>query len=274
MEVIETLYKKRGYMDRYGGDVCISIALIVMTIAITGFTNYQTVMVQVKTNWNMHRCNPIYMPFAGVIMPQPGVSTTDTTVTNFSYCIKQDASAVFSIAVMPFEFSMYLMIEFIDGTLSSILAFMAFIQWLKNQLGGIFASLYTKIIYFIIPLIEMIIHIRDLIAKVNGIATTALYTAMNIYNTTVSGIINIMTILNNILIATIAIMLALIILAFILIPTPAFPLGLGIYIAGLTIMTSFIIPVIVLYTMMQIFTQEVMKTSGPKGQSTPGIKKR
>ena len=169
---------------------------------------------------------------------------------------------------------MYLMIEFIDGTLSSILAFMAFIQWLKNQLGGIFASLYTKIIYFIIPLIEMIIHIRDLIAKVNGIATTALYTAMNIYNTTVSGIINIMTILNNILIATIAIMLALIILAFILIPTPAFPLGLGIYIAGLTIMTSFIIPVIVLYTMMQIFTQEVMKTSGPKGQSTPGIKKR
>ena len=274
MEQIHTLYQKRGYLDRYGGDVCISIGLIVMTIAITGFTNYQTVMVQVKTNWNMHRCNPIYIPFAGVIMPQPGVSTTDTTVTNFSYCIKQDASAVFTIAMMPFEFSMYLMIEFIDGTLSSILAFMAFIQWLKNQLGGIFASLYTKIIYFIIPLIEMIIHIRDLIAKVNGIATTALYTAMNIYNTTVSGNINIMTILNNILIATIAIMLALIILAFILIPTPAFPLGLGIYIAGLTIMTSFIIPVIVLYTMMQIFTQEVMKTSAPKGQSTPGIKKR
>lgn len=274
MEQIHTLYQKRGYMDRYGGDVCISIALIVITIAITGFTNYQTVMAQVKTNWNLHRCNPIYMPFAGVIMPQPGVSTIDTTVTNFSYCIKQDASAVFSIATMPLEFSMYLLIEFIDGTLSAILAFMAFIQWLKNQLGGIFAALYTKIIYFIIPLVEMIIHIRDLIAKVNGIATTALFTVMNIYNTTVSGIINIMTILNNILIVTIAIMFALILLAFLLIPTPAFPLGLGIYIAGLTIMTSFIIPVIVLYTMMQIFTQEVMKTSAPKGQSKPEIKKR
>jgi hypothetical protein len=274
MEQIHTLYQQRGYFDRYGGDVCISIGLIVMTIAITGFTNYQTVMAQVKTNWNMHRCNPIYMPFAGIIMPQPGVSTSDTTVTNFSYCIKQDASAVFSIAMMPFEFSMYLLIEFIDATLSAILSFMAFIQWLKNQLGGIFATIYTKIIYFIIPLIEMIIHTRDLIAKVNAIATTALYTAMNIYNTTVSGIINIMTILNNILIVTIAIMLALIVLAFILIPTPAFPLGLGIYITGLTIMTAFIIPVIVLYTMMQVFTQEVMKTSGPPAQSTPGIKKR
>jgi hypothetical protein len=274
MEQIHTLYQKRGYLDRYGGDVCISIALIVMTVAITGFTNYQSVMAQVKTNWNLHRCNPIYMPFAGIIMPQPGVSSAETTITNFSYCIKQDASSVFSIAMMPFEFSMYLLIEFIDATLSAILAFMAFIQWLKNQLGGIFAALYTKIIYFIIPLIEMIIHIRDLIAKINGIATTALFTVMNIYNTTVSGIINIMTILNNILITIIAIMLALIILAFILIPTPAFPLGIGIYIAGLTIMTSFIIPVIVLYTMMQAFTQEVMRTSGPPGQSTPKIKKR
>ena len=274
MEQIHTLYQKRGYLDRYGGDVCISIALILMTVAITGYTNYQSVIAQVKTNWNLHRCNPIYMPFAGIIMPQPGVSSAETTITNFSYCIKQDASSVFSIAMMPFEFSMYLLIEFIDATLSAILAFMAFIQWLKNQLGGIFAALYTKIIYFIIPLVEMIIHIRDLIAKINGIATTALFTVMNIYNTTVSGIINIMTILNNILITIIAIMLALIILAFILIPTPAFPLGIGIYITGLTIMTSFIIPVIVLYTMMQAFTQEVMKTSGPKAQSKPGIKKR
>ena len=274
MEQIHALYQKRGYLDRYGGDVCISIALILMTVAITGYTNYQSVIAQVKTNWNLHRCNPIYMPFAGIIMPQPGVSSAETTITNFSYCIKQDASSVFSIAMMPFEFSIYLLIEFIDATLSAILAFMAFIQWLKNQLGGIFAALYTKIIYFIIPLVEMIIHIRDLIAKINGIATTALFTVMNIYNTTVSGIINIMTILNNILITIIAIMLALIILAFILIPTPAFPLGIGIYITGLTIMTSFIIPVIVLYTMMQAFTQEVMRTSGPKGQSKPGIKKR
>jgi hypothetical protein len=97
---------------------------------------------------------------------------------------------------------------------------------------------------------------------------------MNIYNTTVSGILNIMTILNNILIATIAIMLALIVLAFILIPTPAFPLGLGIYITGLTIMSSFVVPVIVLYTVMQIFTQSTFNTSPPKGPSMPRIKKR
>lgn len=268
MEVIESLYKNRGYFDRYGGDVCISIALILLTLSITSYANYQSVMIQVKANWNLHRCNPIYMPFAGMIMPN--ISTGD----NFSYCIKQDVTSVFSIAMMPFEFSIYLVIEFMDGVLSAIMSIMALIQWIKNQLGGIFATLYTKIVYFIIPLIEIVIHIRDMMAKINGVATAALFTVMNIYNTTISGILNIMTILNNILIATIAIMLALIVLAFILIPTPAFPLGLGIYVTGLTIMTSFVVPVIVMYALMQAFTQEVFRTTAPKGQSTPKIKKR
>jgi len=274
MEKIQELYQNRGYLDRYGEDVCITMVLILLTVSINGYTNYQSVMAQVRANWNQHRCNPIYMPFAGVIMPEPGSTSVETTVKNFSYCIKQDVSSVFSIALMPFEFSIYLMIEFIDAVLAAILTIMAFIQWLKNQLGGIFATLYNKIVYFIVPLIEMVIHIRDMIAKINGIAISSLFTIMNIYNTTVSGILNIMTILNNILIATIAIMLALIVLAFILIPTPAFPLGLGIYITGLTIMTSFVVPVIVLYTVMQVFTQTTFNTSPPKGPSMPKIKKR
>jgi hypothetical protein len=274
MEQLHLLYKNRGYFDRYGGDVMISLLLIVLTVLVTGYSNYQSIMAEVQRNWNQHRCNPIYMPFAGVIMPQAGMSVTETTSTNFAYCIKQDASAVFSIAMMPFEFGMYLVIDFIDAVLESIMAFMVFIHWLKQQLGGIFDTIYEKIINFLIPLIETIVYLRDMIAKLNGIAITSLYTVMNIYNITVSGILNIMVVINNMLIATIAIMMALIVLALALIPTPAFPLGLSIYVAGLSILTSFVIPVIVLYTLMQVFTSEVFKTKSPKAPSVPKIKKK
>ncbi len=274
MEQLHLLYKNRGYFDRYGGDVMISLMLIVLTLLVTGYSNYQSVMAEVRRNWNQHRCNPIYMPFAGVIMPQAGMSVTETTTTNFAYCIKQDASAVFSIAMMPFEFGMYLVIDFIDAVLESIMAFMFFIHWLKQQLGGIFATIYEKIINFLVPLIETIVYLRDMISKLNGIAITSLYTVMNIYNITVSGILNIMVVINNMLIATIAIMMAMIVLALALIPTPAFPLGLSIYVAGLSILTSFVIPVIVLYTLMQVFTSDVFKTTSPKAPSVPKIKKK
>ena len=274
MEQLHLLYKNRGYFDRYGGDVMISLLLIILTILVTGYSNYQSILAEVQRNWNQHRCNPIYMPFAGVIMPQAGMSVTETTSTNFAYCIKQDASAVFTIAMMPFEFGMYLVIDFIDAVLESIMAFMFFIHWLKEQLGSIFNIVYEKIINFLVPLIETIVYLRDMIAKLNGIAITSLYTVMNIYNITVSGILNIMVVINNMLIATIAIMMAMIVLALSLIPTPAFPLGLSMYVAGLSILSSFVVPVIVLYTLMQVFTSEVFKTTSPKAPSVPKIKKK
>lgn len=274
MEKIENLYKNIGYFDRYGTDVVITFLLIVLTIGINSYSTYQSVLSQVRENWNDNRCNPIYMPFAGYIVPQPGQTTSETTVQNFQYCIQQDTSAVINIALMPFEFAMYIIIEFLDSVMGAITSFMKLIQWLKNELGGIFAKLYQTILLFIIPLMEMIVHIRDMFAKINGVMITALFGVIDIYNTVVSGILNLMIILDVLLIVTIAIMLAILVVAFILMPTPAFSIGFGLYATGMGIMGSFVIPVIVMYTLMEIFTTTIFKTFSPKAPKTPSVKKK
>jgi hypothetical protein len=270
---IDSLYKNRGYLESYGSDVFITILLIACTVGITSYSTYQSLLLQIKTNWNENRCNPIYMPFAGIIMPQPGISTTETTIENFSYCIKQDASMVFNIALMPLEFAMFLIIDFMDTVMDAIMAFMKLIQWLKDQLGGIIASLYNQILKFIIPLIEMTIHIRDMLAKINGIAITSLFVTMNIYNTTMSGIINIMTILTDLLIILISVIVALLLFAFMLLLTPAFPLGLTLYTTATVVLASILIPTIIIYTLMNEFTNSLNEPS-PKPQSSPKVKKK
>ena len=182
MERIESLYKKRGYFERFGGDVVITILLIAITVGITSYSTYTSILAQVKANWNTNRCKPIFMPFAGVIMPQPGQTASETTEQNFQYCIQQDSSMVINIALMPFEFAMFIIIEFLDSIMSAITAFMKFVQWLKNELGSIFKELYEKILLVIIPLMVMMVHLRDILAKMNGVMVTALYSVMNIYN--------------------------------------------------------------------------------------------
>ena len=112
MERIESLYKKRGYFERFGTDVIITILLICITVGITSYSTYTSIISQVKTNWNVNRCKPIFMPFAGIIMPQPGQTYSETTSQNFQYCIQQDSSMVINIALMPFEFAMFIVIEF------------------------------------------------------------------------------------------------------------------------------------------------------------------
>jgi phage-related protein len=196
---IASMYGNIGYLGMYGTDVFITIVLFVITTIIVGHSSYQTIILELQNNWNTNKCNPIVMPFAGIIMPKPGQSIMDTTFENFNYCIQQDVSSIFSIIMMPLEFVLYLTIEILNGILRVIAAFIEFLAWLKSQISGIFTEIFQKIISFLIPILEITVHIQDALGKVNGILITGLYTAMTIYNITVSGIINIMNILVNII---------------------------------------------------------------------------
>lgn len=271
---MEALYQNRGYFELYGRDVVISLGLGAATVAIVSYATYQSLLLQIRANWNESKCNPIYMPFAGLIMPKPGMSTMDNTVENFSYCIKQDASMVFQIAMLPFEFCLYMVIEFMDTVLEAIMAAIKMIQWLKDQLGGIVTTLYNKILYFIIPLIEIIIHVRDGLSKINGIAITTLFVTMSVYELTVSGVINIMNILADLLIGLISVIVALLVVAFVLLVTPAFPVGLTMYSTATAVLVSILVPTIVLYVLMHTFTKAVMDQSAADSPTPPTVKKR
>ena len=271
---MDKLYSNRGYFEMYGGDVCIALAIGAGCFVVSSYASYQALLLQVKNNWNENKCNPIFMPFAGVIMPQPGMSTIDNTFQNFSYCVKQDVSAVFKIAMMPLEFGLYLIIEFMDTIMASIMALMQFIKWLKDQLGGMVAEFYNKLLYFIIPLVETIIHVRDSLAKINGIVLTSLFLTITIYKATVSGVVNLMVILTDLLIALISVIVAMMLAAFVLLLTPAFPVGVAMYATVTTVLLSILIPTIILYTLMNEFTHEVMNGNPPGPPSIPSVKRR
>jgi hypothetical protein len=271
---IISMYENIGYLGMYSKDVLITILLFLITIGIVAHSSYQAVVSELRNNWNQHKCNPIVMPFAGIIMPTPGQTTMDTTFENFNYCIQQDVSSIMSIVMMPLEFVLYLTINLLGSILNSITAFIEFIAWLKSQISDIFSELLQKIIRFIIPLVEMLVHMQDMLGKVNGVLITSLYTSMNIYNLTVSGIVNIMNILINILIAFIVIFTAMMVIAIALIPTPAFAAGLAIYSSATVMLLSVILPPIVLCVLMHNMMTDIFNESSPNAPKKPSVKKK
>ena len=271
---ILSLYENIGYLGMYGKDVMVTILLFFITVLIVAYSSYQAVVSELRNNWNTNKCSPIVLPFAGIIMPTPGQSTMDTTFENFNYCIHNDASSFFSIIMMPFEFVLYLTIKALDSIIASIAAFIAFIAWLKAQISAIYAELLEKVIRFIIPLVEMLVHMQDMLGKINGILLAGLYTSMNIYNLTVSGIINILTILNKLIIGIIVTLMAMVLLSFILMSTPAFIAGIALYVNATTLLTVTIVPAIILSVMMNSTLEDVFKSTGDKSPDKPKIKKR
>lgn len=267
---IISMYENIGYLGMYGTDVGLTILIFAITLAIISFSSYQSVLNQLRTNWNTNKCNPIVMPFAGLIMPSPGQTATETTFENFNYCIQQDMSSVFNIIMMPFEFVLYLTITFLDTVLEAIMAVINEINAIKNMMSVIFQEMYNKILNFVIPVIEIIVHVRDMLGKINGIITTSLFMILNIYNLTVSGVVNLLTILVDlllILIATLVVMMAASALLF-MNPLTIIP-GLALEALITVTLVGLVLPAIIICAIMHSSIEEVFKENSPSAPSPP-----
>lgn len=270
MDKIETLYLKDGYYAKYGNDIWITILLIIGTIMIVLYNAYKSVIQQVKLNWNEHRCSPIYLPFAGIIMPEPGKSFVDTTVENFEYCIQSDISAVFNIIMMPFEFAAYVLVDSIDAVTSIFVAIASFVEWIQSMIGEIYAEMFNKIIYVITPIMTILLYLRDIGSKSNGIFVTLIYSVLSIYNTTISGATFLITVVINVIGMLIGVFYALIAIALSLCAS-FFGIGAGLAILGIAIpmATAVIIPIIILYVDLVNSFQPILTQSAPNAPSKP-----
>ncbi len=270
MDKVERIYLKDGYYAKYASDIWISILLILITIMIVLYNAYKSVIQQVKLNWNEYRCSPIYLPFAGIIMPEPEKSFVDTTVENFEYCVQSDISAIFNIIMMPFEFAAYVLVDSIDAVTSIFVAIASFAEWIQEMIGEIYSELFNKVIYVITPIIKMLLHFRDITSKSNGIFVTMIYSILNIYNTTISGASFLITIIINVVGMLIGVFYVLMSIAIALCAS-FFGIGSGLAILGVAIplATAVIIPIIIIYVDIVNSFQPILTQSAPNPPSKP-----
>ncbi len=67
-EIINKLYNKAGFLEKYGGSLWVAIILsIIFFLAISYYYVYNNIQ-PLKADWINQRCKPGVMPFAGIII--------------------------------------------------------------------------------------------------------------------------------------------------------------------------------------------------------------
>ena len=126
-------------------------------------TYYLTSVANIKANWPLYRCNPIYMPFS------------DDIEKDFTYCVQN----------MQINFMGYLLqpLTFITSSLTSLGgSFMTEINYvremfkkIRNLFSSIIQSVFGVFLNLIIEFQKIIIGIKDMIGKTVGVLVTILY---------------------------------------------------------------------------------------------------
>lgn len=140
--------------------IYINLAFVIFIVAIFYFNK----IAQIKAQWPLYRCNPMYMMLA------------DDIESNFVYCIQNMQTNYMGHLLEPLTFVTSQVSGIASSFLDDINMVRAMFYKVRTFFSSIFQSIFGVFLNLIIEFQKITISIKDLIGKLIGVMTTLMYT--------------------------------------------------------------------------------------------------
>ena len=124
---------------------------------------YYSQLAQIKANWPLYRCNPIYMPLA------------DNIENNFVYCIQSMQSNFMGYLLQPLTFITGSLGTMVGNFMNEINNIRAMFHKIRTFFSNIIQSIFGVFLNLVIEFQRITIGIKDLIGKTIGIMVSLMY---------------------------------------------------------------------------------------------------
>lgn len=259
---LNKLYEKTSYLDKYGGSVVVAVFTIIgvsMFFTYSYLKNHSDV---IKNNWQQNRCNPLYMPFAGIIMDPKNISKNEFTTNNFFECFGVLLKEVVEAALAPIQAASLLISASVSLIINTMNSLMGAILYLRNAFGSGFGLLGNRSLNALTLITKLSLLVKNSFNQGQGILVTIMYIFFTAYDMLASFFFILIIAALIFLAAALAAMIAawLLYIIFSAIPFVGWVLGpIFLFVAiGLTL--AYVV-VLIMVIVVIVFTVSVMKKS-------------
>jgi len=124
---------------------------------------YYSQLAEIKANWPLYRCNPMYMPLA------------DDMESNFVYCIQSMQTNFMGYLLQPLTFLTSSLGGMMGNFMDEINSIRAMFNKIRTLFSDIIQSVFGVFLNLVIEFQRITIGIKDLIGKTIGIMTSLMY---------------------------------------------------------------------------------------------------
>lgn len=182
--IIKKHYDNLNYFDNYTSNLILFIAV---TIVFALGVSYCILMInkqKIQDNWVDYRCNPLVMPFAGVINPPDDEESQKTyTSDNFNYCSQELVKSSLSVATLPVTYTTSVLTNMINILSEAINAIREMMNEIRNLLEKVTSEVMGRLGNVMIPAQTIIVKIKNFVSQIAGVLTASLYTVFGLYYT-------------------------------------------------------------------------------------------
>lgn len=258
---INELYNKRGFLDKYGADIWLAVIICLVFFCITAYYYVLNNMEPIKADWENQKCKPSVLPFAGLINKGPTDTTLDFTNKNFTGCVQTILTNITGDAFQPVYYIMKTLTDDFSNTLNSVNSIRSMFDRVRTSIKDFTSDTMGRALNITMPLVQMLIGIKSMGAKMTGVLTASLFTLYGSFLSFKSLFLFIIELITVILIALAALIVTFLIISFI----PIFGAwAIPISALNIAIMIAILIPT----AAVQIFMSNVLSLST---RSLPGI---
>jgi len=179
-DTIHNLYQsQKGYTKEYGGSIVLTTILIIVFTLVIVYFYIQSHIKTIRANWEVERCNPLYLPFAGMIYKTN--DPIEYTKNNFNQCANSILEEITQYFTQPFEYMFSLMSKEAYDIVSMVETIKKRIEEMAGHLEHIGEEVAKYILVTLLPFQKIVIKMKDTINKIIGTLVVQLYTVFGVY---------------------------------------------------------------------------------------------
>lgn len=260
---INNLYNKKGFLERYGSDVWMTIIIMIIFILLASYVYTMNHIQPIIHDWNNSKCSPAVIPFAGLINKPANMSAFKFTGTNFTECIHTILANMSSEVFAPIDHLMHTFTHEFKEFLHSLESIRSIFNKIRVSFEDVTTDVMSRLLNTTMPIVQFIIIMKDSLGKIIGTLAGTLHTVFGSYLTLKSLFLNIINFIIIILVALSASIAALLVIAAIPIIGTAAEIAV---IPMIATMSAILIPTITIQSLMR----DVFKLPTRAPPSIPG----
>ena len=138
---IKNFFENASYYTKFSGDIWITTLATLFVVGIAIYLYIKSMAEMEKVNWEENKCNPFFMPFAGIINGGSG----EFNENNFSNCLKDLTRNVTNDALAPINATANLFSATLETMAHMFSEAQEFIMHLYNLLLSFFRELMMRV---------------------------------------------------------------------------------------------------------------------------------
>lgn len=178
---INKLYDKAGYLARYGGDVYITIIVLVSILLVVGYFSIMNKIKPLRANWEKERCNPAVIPYAGLVYKPSGKTVMEATAENFAQCGQTVLQNLAAYAVLPLQYILHMLTQIFVLLAKAIASIRELFNKLRNNIKTIVEDIMGRLLNIVVPLQRIFVAVKSVLEKFAGIGTSIIFTIYGAY---------------------------------------------------------------------------------------------